>query len=159
MLGRGHGHAFGHVLAAAANLQVFERAAVAEPVEKQSAAAAATAGNGALVDWEVGRVGVLELRVAVAGLRNLEEAVTKASSVVHQANKFSFQLKKEFSFQRNTYDTSGWRAATDWVVKSTSSATPVHEHEPIEVRIEQAEVIARQAMAKLAICCALYVIF
>ena len=67
MLGRGHGHAFGHVLAAAANLQVFERAAVAEPVEKQSAAAAAaTAGNGALVDWEVGRVGVLELRVAVA---------------------------------------------------------------------------------------------
>ena len=66
MLGRGHGHAFGHVLAAAANLQVFERAAVAEPVEKQAAAAAATAGNGALVDWEVGRVGVLELRVAVA---------------------------------------------------------------------------------------------
>ena len=69
MLGRGHGHAFGHVLAAAANLQVFERAAVAEPVEKQSAAAAAAAaGNGALVDWEVGRVGVLELRVAVANV-------------------------------------------------------------------------------------------
>ena len=68
MLGRGHGHAFGHVLAAAANLQVFERAAVAEPVEKQSAAAAtaAAAGNGALVDREIGGVGVLELRVAVA---------------------------------------------------------------------------------------------
>ena len=64
MLGRGHGHALGHVLAAAAHLQVFERAAVAEPVEKESAADAA--GNGAVVDREIGGVGVLELRVAVA---------------------------------------------------------------------------------------------
>lgn len=64
MLGRGHGDALGHVLAAAAHLEVFERAAVAEPVEKEPAADAA--GNGAVVDREVGRVGVLELRVAVA---------------------------------------------------------------------------------------------
>ena len=66
MLGRGHGHAFGHVLAAAANLQVFERAAVAEPVQADGEAGDGGARLALVVHREVGGVGVLQLRVAVA---------------------------------------------------------------------------------------------
>ena len=63
MLGGWDGDALGHVLAAAAHFQVLERAAVAEPVEEESAPDAAARG---LLNGEVGGVGVRELGVAVA---------------------------------------------------------------------------------------------